>query len=279
MKTSQVVTAGQIAPPLEVERSLPLNSVQAASCVICMLAVVIAILLFRVRPGLGLLPIALVFGWTQVASPCGTAISGAFTSLANPRRRWRRWLAVVTVYTLAGLLSSAGIGAALGWVASLVRAISSPSVSVGAFAALSLILAVREAGWVSFPLPQASRPSVKQFAAFGQISSGLMWGLHIGLGFSTWMNYGGPYALIAAILLGLTGVTEIRDGALLMSVYWLGRAMSAWMAPCMVPRNGSAVLTILGQSHASGSLQRLITTIGLACCTVGALVVLLKELH
>jgi len=71
-----------------------------------------------------------------------------------------------------------------------------------------------------------------------------MWGFHIGLGFGTWINYGGPLLLIGGIVLGMGNHTGARNGALIMGSYWLGRAISAWMSPLLERNSMTLLLTV-----------------------------------
>lgn len=98
-------------------------------------------------------------------------------------------------------------------------------------ALLSLILAAREWGWIKFRLPERTLQTEKVWVhEFGFVIASAMWGLHIGLGFATRINYGGFWLLATAILtLGDPGF-----GAVLMLSYWLGRALPLWVAPLLL---------------------------------------------
>jgi hypothetical protein len=48
-----------------------------------------------------------------------------------------------------------------------------------------------------------------------------MWGFHIGLGFATWVTFGGFFALV---LLAVIFASPLYGG-IIMFVYWLGRAL------------------------------------------------------
>ena len=93
---------------------------------------------------------------------------------------------------------------------------------------LALVLAAREWGWIRFELPERKRQTEKGWAhEFGFVTASAMWGFHIGIGFTTYMTHGGFWVLVAMAL----AVGEPTYGAVLMLVYWLGRAMSVWMSP------------------------------------------------
>jgi hypothetical protein len=134
-------------------------------------------------------------------------------------------------YTVAGLLSATLVGFVLG---ALGRLLGSGRVSLLALyglALLALLLAAREWGWIMFPLPERSRQTEKFWVHnFGFRWASAMWGLHIGLGFATRVTYGGFWVLVCvAVAFG-----DPRYGAVLMMVYWLGRALSVWLSPTFV---------------------------------------------
>jgi len=62
---------------------------------------------------------------------------------------------------------------------------------------------------------------------FGFRTAAAMWGLHIGIGFATWVKYGGFWAIVGVILAS----GGIKYGATLMGSYWLGRAFPVWISP------------------------------------------------
>ena len=98
-------------------------------------------------------------------------------------------------------------------------------------ALLSLILAVRELGWIKFRLPERKLQTEKVWAhQFGFVLASAMWGLHIGLGFATRITYGGFWLLVAAIL----ALGNPAFGAVLMLSYWMGRVLPLWLAPVLL---------------------------------------------
>ncbi len=106
---------------------------------------------------------------------------------------------------------------------------------------IGLILAAREWNILSFGLPERKLQTEKFWAhQFGFVGASLLWGLHIGLGFFTRITYGG-FWLLAAIALSLG---DPVFGAAMMSAYWLGRALSVWVAPLLLrSETGSVELT------------------------------------
>jgi hypothetical protein len=96
---------------------------------------------------------------------------------------------------------------------------------------VSFLFAAREWGWIQFRLPELPRQSEKAWAHyFGfPVASG-MWGVHIGLGFATRINYGVFWVLAVFAIL----VASPWHGALLMLMYWLGRAFPVFLGPTLV---------------------------------------------
>jgi cytochrome c biogenesis protein CcdA len=106
---------------------------------------------------------------------------------------------------------------------------------------IGLILAAREWNILGFGLPERKLQTEKFWAhQFGFVGASLLWGLHIGLGFFTRITYGG-FWLLAAVALSLG---DPVFGAAMMSAYWLGRALSVWVAPLLLrSETGSVELT------------------------------------
>lgn len=96
---------------------------------------------------------------------------------------------------------------------------------------LGLLLAARELGWIRFALPQRLRQTEKNWAhEFGFVAASAMWGFDVGLGFATRITTAG-YLLLSAVALSLA---DPAFGALLMMMYWVGRALPVWVAPILV---------------------------------------------
>lgn len=150
------------------------------------------------------------------------SLVGALTHLGKVAHRY--WIRSVIAYTVAGMISAALVGAFLGWTGSRLC----PSCTCWLAIPLALILAARERGWIRFRLPERSRQTEKIWAhEFGFVTASAMWGFHIGLGFTTYVKYGGFWVLtVMAFCNGNPGY-----GALLMLAYWLGRTMPVWIMP------------------------------------------------
>jgi cytochrome c biogenesis protein CcdA len=96
---------------------------------------------------------------------------------------------------------------------------------------VSFVFAAREWGWIQFHLPEPARQSEKAWAHyFGFPIASAMWGVHIGVGFATRINYGGFWVLVVLAIV----VASPWYGAVLMLMYWLGRALPVWLGPAVV---------------------------------------------
>ncbi|HKI02392.1 MAG TPA: hypothetical protein VKK31_10455 [Thermoanaerobaculia bacterium] len=134
-------------------------------------------------------------------------------------------------YTLAGLVTSTAAGMALGWLGSHLDE-RAAAAGLYAAAAMAVVLAAREWGWLRFRLPEWRRQTEKYFELeFGMVIASVLWGAHIGLGFVTRITYGGFYVLAAAAVL----IGDAGYAGLLFAVYWLGRALPVWVAPDLDP--------------------------------------------
>ena len=77
---------------------------------------------------------------------------GALTPLGKAAPHY--WFRCMLLYTIMGCVSSSLVGAVLGLVGAAIRGLSSAQAAFYSVALLGLILAARELGVVSFPLPQ-----------------------------------------------------------------------------------------------------------------------------
>jgi cytochrome c biogenesis protein CcdA len=150
------------------------------------------------------------------------SLIGALTPLVKVAPR--SWIWSVLAYTLSGAASAWGVGALVGWAGHVVGA----KACCWAVVPLAIVLALRELGWIRFRLPERGRQTEKVWAhEFGFTVASAMWGFHIGLGFTTYVKYGGFWVLVAMILSSENPVY----GALVMLLYWFGRATPVWIAP------------------------------------------------
>lgn len=176
----------------------------------------------------------------------------------------KRWVADAAAYTLAGGLASASVGGLLGWVGdALVRA--RIGVLAIAFAlAVAAIALTRELGWVAFPLPQLRRQTRDLWAmAFPSTLAAALWGLDIGLVFTTRLTFAGVWLLATVAFFAGGG----PYGALLFTLHWLGRALAVWLAPLVLPDAG-ATPRLLGAIAEERGLLRRLHALGLAWAIV-----------
>jgi len=143
----------------------------------------------------------------------------------------RIWLRSVISYTLAGLLASGLVGLAGGWSGSLIPAGAAMEWALGVAAMIGVLVALREAVGRAWPVPQVRRqtPENLRDRYSAPVVAGL-WGFDLGLVFSTWLTFAGPWFVLAvAVALGSPWV-----GAALFAGHWLARAAWLWLAPYLL---------------------------------------------
>lgn len=146
-------------------------------------------------------------------------------------RDYRRWLGAVLAYTLSGALASAAAGALIGLCGTLLPE-GLRHLWLLLLPGLALVLAARDLGWLSFPLPQRLRQADKGwYHQLGPVGASIVWGLHIGVGVHTRIRYGGYFLLVLLVFL----VRDPGYGALVFTAYWLGRTLPVWLAPVLGP--------------------------------------------
>lgn len=146
-------------------------------------------------------------------------------------RDYRRWLGAVLAYTLSGALASAAAGALIGLGGTLLPE-GLRHFWLLLLPGLALVLAARDLGWLSFPLPQRLRQADKGwYHQLGPVGASILWGLHIGVGIHTRIRYGGYFLLVLLVFL----VRDPGYGALVFTAYWLGRTLPVWLAPVLGP--------------------------------------------
>jgi hypothetical protein len=169
------------------------------------------------------------------------SLVGALTPLGKEAHNYKLWFKSVLSYTAAGMVTSVLMGAAMGGMGKymIVEAVRAPACYIAA--SMGFILTAKEFGILSFNLPERKRQTEKFWAHnFGFVGASLMWGLHIGLGFFTRITYSG-FWLLAVIVLA---IGSPLFGAALMSVYWLGRVLSVWIAPLLLKPEEASCLEL-----------------------------------
>lgn len=171
-----------------------------------------------------------------------------------------RWLLNATAYTVAGSLASGSVGATVGWLGGLLNPGLSSWLGIIVALAIGLIAFAREVGWISFPLPQLRRQT-KEF--WGKVFPGsvaaILWGLDLGLTFTTRLTFSGVWLVAGvAVIIG-----EPSFGAALFLLYWLGRALSVWIAPLLMP-DANATPWVMDVIYAHYRLFQRVHVLGLA---------------
>jgi hypothetical protein len=165
----------------------------------------------------------------------------------------RQWLVSVVVYTAAGTLASVAVGSGLGGLGALfservgIREQWLAALVIGFLGVLKLI------GVQRIPLPQWRRqtPEFWRFNVPMPVTAAL-WGLDLGLVFTTWLTYPGPWFLAAIALVG----GSPAFGAVLFGAHWLGRAAWVWFAPYLLPTATSAPAVALAIVRSAPRFQR-----------------------
>jgi len=158
------------------------------------------------------------------------SLLGAITPLGKVAHARSQWLQCVWAYIGSGAVSATIVGLSLGQIGYwLGRGYTTNKLYFVSL--LSLLLAAREWGWINFRLPERRSQTEKVWAhQFGFLVASAMWGFHIGLGFATWVMFGGFFTLVAlAVVIG-----SPLYGGILMFVYWLGRGLPVLCAPNLV---------------------------------------------
>jgi hypothetical protein len=172
---------------------------------------------------------------------------GVYTPLGKVARIL--WLRCVVAYTVAGCISSAIVGMFLGTIGHVIPE-RYRELLFYPVALLGLVLSARELGWISFWLPERKCQTEKYWIhEFSPVTTSIMWGLHIGLGFATRVTYGGFWLIVAVII----ALGTSNAGSVLMLAYWAGRSLSVWLSPVLVRTipEGMGLLDIISEGEAT----------------------------
>lgn len=159
------------------------------------------------------------------------------------------WLSSVAVYTTGGALASASVGMLLAGLGAAV-AVGRLGTST-ALAALSVIAGIaiaREAGLEGIYLLQPHRQTNP---VWGKLLpdwiAAALWGLDVGLVFTTWFTFSGVWLLIMAAFMSASPAFAIG----LLVAYWAGRAAPVWALPWALehPNRTANLLGSLYDSH------------------------------
>jgi hypothetical protein len=134
-----------------------------------------------------------------------------------------------------------------------------------------LLLCARDLGWIDFRIPMRHRQTEKSWAnQFGFQAASIMWGFDIGTGLSTWVNYGGLWAIIGVMLAD----GSMKYGAIVMGSYWFGRALSLWLVPWVSAPRWSDSVVLVKKVMSQNSMYRRISVVGLVYTAVIELLIL-----
>jgi hypothetical protein len=142
------------------------------------------------------------------------------------------WWFSVTNFTLGGLLASAATGALLAIGGRSLGLGAGTSTGVVAAVAVGVVAAARELGLRRIPLVQARRATRDAWARrWGHRRAALLWGVDIGLFFTTWLTFAGAWFVVALAVAS----ADIPFACGLFAAYWLGRAATVWIGRWLVP--------------------------------------------
>ncbi len=135
---------------------------------------------------------------------------------------YRVWLQAVAAHAAGALMSAGFLGLLLGSAGGLIPLPRGAPFIVFVVGAIFLLCAFKEAEVTSCPLPAFQRQTPKNFlCAFGSTWGPFVWGLDLGQGWTTYIDYYGYYALGAWVfVLGSPLV-----GAAIMGAYGIGRVL------------------------------------------------------
>lgn len=143
----------------------------------------------------------------------------------------RQWLRNVVAYTLGGAVTSAAVGASIGYAGHLALPRGASAAGLWAVLAVCAAVIVRELRWNGLPLLQAHhQTSGSWIKIVPPTTAATLWGMEIGLTLTTWLTFAGVWA-IASVVFVLSSPTF---GVLLLSAHWIGRVAPVWIAPLLI---------------------------------------------
>jgi hypothetical protein len=151
----------------------------------------------------------------------------------------------LSLYTVAGLASSAAVGLILGVIGSIVPdwPLMAALVPIG----VALLVMIREFEIVSIPLVQWRRQTSDIWGkTLPRSLAAVLWGLDLGLVFTTFLTFSGAWLLTSMAIFG----RDPLGAALLFSAYWLGRAATVWFAASVMARrqvNALGLIELVGR--------------------------------
>lgn len=173
----------------------------------------------------------------------------------------RRWVQDMTLYSGAGLITSSVVGAAIG-AAGLVLLPAGPALATAILIAVASYVALRELEVIQLPLPQWRRQTSEVWGKTLPPSlAATLWGLDLGMVFTTYLTFAGPWLLAAVAFVG----RDPTFGAATFGAFWLGRAGTVWFAAATVATQRISILELVaavGDRHrAFGRIHALAATL------------------
>lgn len=154
---------------------------------------------------------------------------GATMALGKVPAARRRWVRQVIAYSLGGAASSALVGIALGWLGALLMGPKEERYVIG-LALVAVACLTRELLFPSCRIPQVRRQTPGSWAkSLNPTATAALWGIDIGLVFTTWFTFSGVWFLVGVALIS----GGPAQGAAILLAYWSGRSLSVWLAPLM----------------------------------------------
>lgn len=141
------------------------------------------------------------------------------------------YVRAITTHTLAGVAIAGAVGALIGALGGAVPIAPSWSASCLLLGILATALWLHQLGRLGFPIPQLPRQTQKLwYGPRGPVHAAWWWGLDLGSGLTTLINFPIYWILPAAIF--FFGSTV--GGALILAAYALGRAVAVWLPPILI---------------------------------------------
>ena len=143
----------------------------------------------------------------------------------------RIWLRSVAAYTLAGAVASGLVGVSAGWLGSLIPGGDAMRAVLVVAALVGIWVALREAIARTWPMPQIRRQTPETLRVrYSAPVAAAAWGFDLGLVFSTWLTFAGPWFVLAVAL----ALGDPLAGAALFLGHWLARAAWLWLTPYLL---------------------------------------------
>ena len=172
---------------------------------------------------------------------------------------WVTWLRNASIFSMAGFATSSGVGALLGAVGGAVLPPQAAVMGLAIAAPFAILGVSHDHGLLWLPTLAVTRQTESRW---GRNSGGgvaaLLWGLDVGLTFTTRSSFSGVWLLT---IIAVTSRSPVV-GALLFGAYWLGRILPIWTAPTLPGRSLGAP-GLIGEVSVRYDLLRLVNSFAL----------------